>query len=163
MPLLLRKIKKPRRSDTGNLPWLPSGSLPADPLADLNTQGNNLSVWQVADDKSNIDQILTALATTTDHTDKMDYALLDEKLLARIGISINQVAGNSRYKDANVWHRTLVEMSADKVILLAKTIMQLSTRVRISERNVLHLLQQAVDSGKVNRNDLDSNIQKKLN
>ena len=163
MPLLLRKIKKPRWNDTGDLPWLPKGSLPADPLADLNTQGNKLSVWQVADDKSNLEQILIALATTTEHTDKMDYALLDQNLLAKIGVHISQVAGNSFYKDANVWHRNLVEMSADKVILLAKTIMQLSKRVRIPERKVLSLLQQAVDSGKVNRYDLHPDIEKKLN
>jgi len=120
-------------------------------------------VWQVADDKSNLEQILIALATTTEHTDKMDYALLDQNLLAKIGVHISQVAGNSFYKDANVWHRNLVEMSADKVILLAKTIMQLSKRVRIPERKVLSLLQQAVDSGKVNRYDLHPDIEKKLN
>jgi hypothetical protein len=78
MPLILRKIRKARwyQYDRSDFPWLLEEDIPADPLGDLATNDNELSVWQINDDKSNLPRVAAALAANCDDISNLDYALI---------------------------------------------------------------------------------------
>ena len=67
MPLFLRIIRKAKWYKNEQVPWLPEGELQADTLTDLSTKSNELSVWHIEDDRSNLEQVVTALAAGRDH------------------------------------------------------------------------------------------------
>lgn len=54
MAFLLRKIRK-NRWYKEQIEWLPDGELQADPLSDLGTKSNELSVYHVVIDESNLE------------------------------------------------------------------------------------------------------------
>ena len=158
MPLLLRQIRKSRWYDDGGLPWLPVGLLPADPLSDLNTKDNKLSVWHIEDDKSNLEQVVTALAVNRDQVSNLDCALFDQHPLSGINVRIEETKGNTKDKRANIWHRELVELTAEKLLELARSIMRDGKRTRFSETRIRNLIQRAVESGIIDETKLKPNV-----
>lgn len=162
MPKLLRKLNSKRRWDKCEPPsWLEEGHLKADPLADLNTSGNRLSVYHIEDDQSNLDQVITALASTRDHADKMDFALFDLQLLAGLGIKMESSEGNTLLDGVNACHRDLIELTGERLLALAKTIMEHGETDRCSEGKVIALILQAVDSGNLDPRKLKPKLQDK--
>jgi hypothetical protein len=111
MPLMLRKIRKARwyQHNQADFPWLLDEDIPADPLGDLVTNDNELSVWQINDDKSNLHRIAAALAANSD-----DISNLDAEIK------------------------------------------------RIPEKEILHLLEQAVVAGQIDRTKLRAKIGTKI-
>lgn len=75
--------------------------MPADPLGDLATAGNTLSFWLVEDDRSNLDQVVTALASNCDRVSNIDYGLVRPDDVRRIGIAIEKSLGASADRKAN--------------------------------------------------------------
>jgi hypothetical protein len=90
MPFFLRTIRKARWYNVEGVSWLEKGDIQADPLADLNTKGNELSVWLVENDRSNLEQVVTALAATRTDISNLDYALLDVRLLPELEFMHNK-------------------------------------------------------------------------
>ncbi len=165
MPLILRKIRKARwyKDSKSNFPWLLDEDIPADPLGDLATNNNELSVWQVEDDKSNLHGVVVALAANSDDISNLDYALFDQQLLNEINIAIKPSKGVSPDEIANLnWHSDLVELSARKLVDLAKAVLVNAEIKRIPEKEILHLLVQAVLSGQIERAKLRSKIGAKI-
>jgi hypothetical protein len=72
MPFILRTIRKDRWYRIEDVPWLEEGDIHADPLADLNTKANELSVWLIEDDRSNLNRVVSALAATRTHISNLD-------------------------------------------------------------------------------------------
>ena len=162
MPFILRKIRKARWYTEG-ISWLEEGEIHADPLADLYTKDNELSIWLVEDDRSNIDQIVTALAANRTHISNLDYALLDLRLLSSLNIKIKYTIGGTPDENTNaLWHRDLVELSALKVVELAKMILAEAERKRIPEREVRRLMTGAVASGRIERTKLKESLRDKI-
>lgn len=152
MPFLLRKIRKVRWLVEADLDWLKEGELPSDPLGDLSTKDNTLSVWHVDTNKSNLDRLLAALASGPDKLSHLDYALFDEALLSKIGIEFRHSPGASADAAANTnWHRDLVELSASKLVELAVGIRAEAQINRLSAMEAKQLVIQGVRS-----NHLDS-------
>ena len=56
--LLLRTVRQNRWLKGEAEPFLAADDVPADPVGDLLTQQNLLSVWEVAPDRSNIERIV---------------------------------------------------------------------------------------------------------
>ena len=81
MPFVLRKIRKSKWWKHPGVPWLAHSDLQADALGDLQTSSNQLSVYHIEDDKSNLEQIVTALAASRDTIANLDYALLDLQIV----------------------------------------------------------------------------------
>ena len=74
MTLVLRLIRQSHWDTPEKCDWLAEGEIPADPLADFaNTTENCLSVWFVADDAGNLNDVLAALAASREKADKLDY------------------------------------------------------------------------------------------
>jgi hypothetical protein len=158
VPLILRAIQKSKWYKSPSVPWLPEGSLQADALKDLHTQGNVLSVYLIDDEKKGLERVAVALAATKDTVKEVDYALFDQSLLDKVSIKIKKTAGTTPDGEVNKWHLDLVELTADKIINLANIIMQDSVRARIQEKTVASLLRQALDSGHLRRDQMRSQI-----
>src|SRR5215472_10234387 len=101
MPLLLRNVRENRWLKSEAAPWLKNGDVPADPLGDLATKNNRLSVWEVAGDRSNVERIVRALAVNRDRVADMGYVLFDSSLLATAGIETAKEKGATQDEGAN--------------------------------------------------------------
>lgn len=162
MPFFLRTIRKAKWYKNEAVSWLAEGELQADALADLATKGNELSVWHVEDDRSNLEQVVTALAAGRDNIANLDYALFDQQILSAINIKIKETKGGSPDEKVNAWHRDLVELSATKLIGLAKAIQTEAAKERILPKDIIRLIKRAVVSGQIERTKLKSGIVAKI-
>ena len=77
----------------------------------MHTQNNELSVWLVVDDKSNLAEVMAALSLTADQVSVVDYALLGLEVLLDKGFNIVENAGRTPFTTANHWHRDLATLS----------------------------------------------------
>src|SRR5208283_3052432 len=104
-------------------PFLATDDVPADPVGDLLTQGNLLSVFEVAQDRSNIERIVRAVAIGGDRIMATGYVVFDSDLLPAAGIDIRESPGTTADNGANAWHRDLV-VSGNKLVALTKAILR---------------------------------------
>src|SRR5438046_1678198 len=81
MPLLLRNVKLNRWLKQTAEPYLSVNDLPADPFGDLQTTENVLSVWELAEDRSNLGRIVRAVAIGKQKIDHTGYIVFDSALL----------------------------------------------------------------------------------
>lgn len=162
MPLLLRAIRKNRWCKSDPVPWLTQGEIQADPLGDLVTGGNTLSVWLVQDDQSNLNEVILALAVSRDTISNLDYTIFDISLLENMSIKVEVNEGKTPYEKANSWHRDLVELTASKLVKLAEGILYSSKITRKSEKEILGLIKGAVGSGQIDKTKLKPSILNKL-
>lgn len=162
MPFLLRLIKRHRWYIEPAQPFLDAGNFPADPLADLNTENNILSVWQIDNGQSNLDRVVTALAANRQFADKVDYALVEQSAVDDLGIQIERAFGQTPDNHANGWHRDLRQLSATNLVGLAKAILDENKRGRISAKEIKRLLRDAVESGHVSFDELQPKLQQSL-
>ena len=160
MAFLLRKIRKPRWYKQ-DLPWVAANDIPPDPLGDLTTSENKLSVWYVKNDKSNLDQVLAAIAASSGSLSNLDYALFNEHILSEF--KIEQSLGGTPYDTVNTfYHRDLTELSGLRLVKLAKAILTNAERKRVPEKESLKLINEAVTSGGINRKKLQDGIKVKI-
>jgi len=76
---------------------------------------------------------------------------------------IENTVGDTHYKEANAyWHRDIVELSAEKIAELANIIMDRGTKDRISEKEVIGLVKQAVSSGTIDKHKLADDLKKSI-
>jgi len=162
VPLFLRIIRKAKWYKNEQVPWLPEGELQADTLTDLSTKSNELSVWHIEDDRSNLEQVVTALAAGRDNIASLDYALFDQQTLLAINIKIKETKGGSPDEKVNSWHRDLVELSATKLMALAKVIQTEAVKGRILPKDIIRLIKQAIASGQIERAKLKPGIVAKI-
>jgi len=161
VPLLLRAIRKSRWNKT-NCPWLAKDDIQADLLRDFETKDNTLSVWLVQDDRSNLNDVLLALGASRDTASNLDYTIFDVGLLANINIKLEINAGNTLYAKANCWHRDLVELTANKIVKLAESLLKDAELERFSEKEMIKLIQDAVNNKQIDRTKLKPSIDKRL-
>ncbi len=158
MPLFLRKIRKSKWYKNDSVPWIGKEEIQADALGDLVTSSNTLSVWLVEDDKSNLEQVIVALASSCDNVSNFDYVLLNVDLLLNVDIKIEPKEGLTPYSRANQWHRDLVELTTNKLFKLAEAIFACSDKNRIAEKKVLNLIKDAVQNGQIDTTKLSTGI-----
>ena len=162
MPFFLRKIQKRKWDRTPDLAWVPQGDLPADPLYDLRTEENQLSVFMIRDDRSNLDQVVVAIAAKWERLDNFDYALFDQETVARLRIDLHETAGDTPDAAANRWHRDLVNLTGQKLVALAVAIWACGERQRKLQKEMKRLLAEAVSSGRIDPNALTPELRKKI-
>ena len=96
MPLLLRTVRQNRWLKDEAAPFLAIDDVPADPVCDLQTKQNLLSVWEVAQDRSNIMRIVRAVAIGRQKIANMGYVLFDSGLLPAADIEIIRVSHSTK-------------------------------------------------------------------
>ncbi len=157
--MLFRLVDK-RRWEWDHITWLPPRELPAAPLGDLRTSADcKLSVWNIEDDKSNLQRLIAALAAKRQHADKFDFALFSEEVLQTASIHVEVSRGDSADAEVNKrWHRDLVELSSSKLVELAKLIHQHGVLERFQEKEIKTLIIEGIDAGRINPDTLDKRL-----
>jgi hypothetical protein len=162
VPFFLRKIRKAKWYKNPDVPWLAEGELQADALGDLATTANALSLWHVKDDKSNLDQVVAALAANTHAISNLDYALFDQQIVTEINIKFISTRGDSLDEEVNSWHCDLIELSASKIMELAKAIQTQAEIKRIQVQEVIQLVAKGISSGRIDRTKMKSEAIEKI-
>jgi hypothetical protein len=157
MPLLLRTVRENRWHKSEATQWLDKGDVPADPLADLQTTQNRLSVWEVAVDRSNVERIVRAMAVGRDRIADMGYVLFDSSLLSTAGITHQVERGTTPDEGANGWHLHLVDLSGNKLVMLTKLILENGESGTLLKKR----LEELVDDG-IRQRELPEKVRSKL-
>jgi hypothetical protein len=153
MPYLLRKIRRVRWDPelTKEIPGLASNECPSDCLADLNTAECSLSLWQIDDDRSNLEDVVIALGSNCDRIANLDYALIDREKVEAISV-LKKTVGQSPHNVANdSWHWDLIALSAERLRQLAELMYGEAARVRITGKEIGNLVQRALDKQQLDR------------
>ncbi len=147
MPYLLRKIRKARwnpelRNEFGPFE---EQDCPADCVADLGTSSCRLSLWEIDDARSNLGEVIVALAANADHLSNLDYALIPRDKLEAIA-QLEATEGQTAHIQANKkWHRDLIGLSGRRLIDIASLIFSIAERRRVLEKDVTQMVQEALE------------------
>lgn len=148
MPLLLRTVRQNRWLKDDAAPFLAIDDVPADPFCDLQTRQNLLSVWEVAQDRSNIERIVRAVAIGRHDVADMGYVVFDSGLLPAAGIEIRENKGASLDEGANAWHRDLV-VSGNKLVALTKAILRHGESGTVLRVRLRQLVEEGIRDGQI--------------
>ena len=145
MPLLLRTVRENRWLKSEAAEWLRDGDVPADPLGDLPTQGNCLSVWRVHDDHSNVERIVRAVASGKQRLDSAGYVIFDEDLVRAAEIvTDDNKKGASLDQVANEWHCDLTGLSGKKLVALTRAILETGETGTILKKRLKELVEKGI-------------------
>lgn len=118
--------------------------VPADPLGDLHTRDNRLSVFIVnAQNDSEIERVVAACAANRETLQNVDYALLDAARLAEADVGIESTRGETPDDQVNDCHRDLVSLTGLKLVGLARLILAHGSMDRVLWKQVAALIRGA--------------------
>lgn len=144
-------------------PWFIRPLLDADAISELGTDNHDLSVWEVQDDLSNIDDIALALAMSRSKIEEMYIALLDINEVSRQydwKMQFNKLDGNSYYSLINSAHTNFIVETFWQQGFLAEYIKHiLSDCNKFKYYNVLDLeniLYKSVKTGTLTKEEIKS-------
>jgi hypothetical protein len=147
--LLLRAVRENRWYKADAARWLEQGDIPADPLGDCKTSGNRLSVYQVDNDRSNVERIVRAIALGANELADTGYVLFDSGLLDAAGIPTDPKAGTTPDKGVNAWHLDLVELSGNRLVALVKRILETGETGTVLKKRVRELVEEGIRTGQL--------------
>jgi hypothetical protein len=164
MPLFLRSISNLTRWDTDkDLSELSINDLSADTITDLRTKDNKLSVYQVEDNRSNLDSIITAVAATREYLSHFDYLLFDPSIAEGLHILKEKTKGTTKDDSVNDCHWNLLVPSATKLMELAMELLKRAEKERRDATIVAKALDEASRAGRVKLGDrLREEVEKEL-
>lgn len=163
VPSLLIKVRKARWHKNPIPAFIPANDAPADCLTDLRIDKNELSVWEILDDNSNLQRVLTALAANGTTVSNIDYLLFDRELAVGLGLNIKKSVGATLDDHANhSWHHDITELSARSAANLAVAIFHNSRVERKPEKLVLGWLKAAATNNEIFVSRLHPNLAAKL-
>ncbi len=150
MALLVRTVDKHRNwFKEEAAPFLRQDDVPADPLVDLRTKENRLSVYLVEQDKSNVERIVRAIASGKQKIEHQSYIVFDSKVLEKAGIEMEENAGDTKDAGINHLHRDLV-LTGKKLALLAQGMLQDGEEVAtILREHLRELVEQGIHAGEL--------------
>jgi hypothetical protein len=147
MPLLLIGVRENRWHKEPAAGYLALGDVPADPLGDLRTSKNCLSVWAVLDDRSNLLRIVRALAIGKPKLDNSGYVVFDSDLLSAAGIDAPKlIPGTTHDTGANGWHRDLVNLSGNTLVRLTHGILEHGETGQVLKKALIASIKQGIAS-----------------
>ena len=156
MTFFLRKISKNRWFER-NPCWLQGDDVPADPLGDLRTKRNKLSVWLVEDTERSQMEAAIAITTLSDNVSHVHYALIERDALEGINITARQDPSDTHYLKVKDLHRNLVQLSGSKLIQLTRVIFE-SKKTLIPKDRLLPALARAVEEGEIAKSALKKHV-----
>ena len=151
MPLLLHTVRQNRWLKDEAAPFLASDDVPADPIGDLKTTQNLLSVWEVTPDRSNLERVVRAVAIGRDNIGTMGYVVFDSGLLSAAGIEIRDNPGTTLDGGANPWHRDLI-VSGNKLVALTKAILRHGESGSVLKARLRWLVEEGIRDEQLPRN-----------
>jgi hypothetical protein len=151
VPLFLRKVRQSRWFPVKGPVWFPEHDVQADPLGDITTSGNTLSVYQIEDDKSNLERVVAAMAANNQTLSNFDYLLFNRDSLRALDIDYKQTKGATPDAGVNEWHRDIIRLSGLKLVNLAREMLHNGEKGRISEKNVSQLIAKSLAKGELDQ------------
>lgn len=119
MPFYLRKVRFNKWIKSQCPSWVRGGEAPGDPVIDLVTVNNELSLWEVDDEQANLDRVIAAMAATRDTLDEFAFILVDRQHIDALALPFARQAGESPDDFANEnWHHNLPQGTASMVSTL---------------------------------------------
>lgn len=163
MPSLLIKIKQSHWLKTRKPPYLGNEDIPGECLQDLRILDKGLSVWQISDDRSNLNRVITALAASGQHIQNIDYLLFDDSIVNKLALKIKETPGGTPDTFANrSWHRDLIELSGRNLSDLAHAIFYSSEMGRVLQKELARSLSSALSNKELDSALLDPKLAKKM-
>lgn len=159
--LYIRKIKE-------SAWFLEQKALDSDSVSDLGTTDHELSVWQVAEDKSNLDKIVLALALTRDDTSGIYIVFIDYDNFTskyKCNILVAQQDGNTAFTKRKSEHKNFILESFWEQGFLAEYIHGLLADevnyMYYDEPRLLDVLTDAIKNGEITIDELKANNKNK--
>ena len=163
MPFLIRKIKK-RKWDKSTDLSAGAPPVPADPVGDFSTDHNEVSVWLIEENDTNLERVITALSgAKTTNVSHFDYAKFDCQLVMGLALQLKESVGESPDDEANEkWHRDIIVGTADNLCSLVKSIYDNCSKQRVPSVKVRANLKEAINSGRIPPERLEEKLRKDL-
>jgi len=149
--------------DPANKSWLQSGEIRSDLLNDFETKDDCLSIY-IIDEDNDIDifRVISAIASTKDHFDKIDYTIFDISVLSGLKAKLEDNPGKTPDSYVNDLHSDVIEISADQRLLITKIVKQKGLRFRMSKNTVERYVIQYHKSGFINTSLMKPTLRGKL-
>lgn len=170
MATYLRKVEKGRWHPREEYSDLEEGDIPADPLGDLQTSRNRLSVWRIENDegdeeenRSNLNRIATAIAATRSRPDDIHYILISSDTLKELDIRVETSTGSTPDGEANRrWHCDLLGLSARKLLKMANALFGQVYPEMIAKEKIEEYLRAGLESKQLKQKSLQLGMLVKL-
>ncbi len=141
-------------------PWPGQGS-PADPLDDLRTKANAISVFLIPKPDVGVSahRVAAASAAKRETLDHFEYVLFDASALDTIAATLSKVSGETPDAGVNEWHQNLTDMSAQQLADVADVIWAVRTEiVRLYKPDVADLIVEGIRVGQIDRTKVTPRI-----
>ncbi|MCC7177056.1 MAG: hypothetical protein IT177_01580 [Acidobacteria bacterium] len=143
--------------------WLGEGEPPGDVLTDLRTTGCTLSVYRIADDRSNLDPVISGLGANGTSLDNVDYMLLPEFRAIELGLKLDDsVPGDVPNRLAQAMHVDICELSAAKLLDLARTLYRECEPIRTPRRKIIQLIVADIRNGHIDEAALSERLRNEI-
>lgn len=165
MPYFLRAIYSNIKWEKTHFPpWVEEGDLPSCIIKDLNADDNALSVWEIPNDKSNLDDVITAVASSIRRSVKndFDYALLDVDHVDEINFKPSIKLGDTPFDEMNPYHRNLSNLSINKVVYFAHLLRAHGKFERMGWKKLASLITDAHNNNKLDSNRVKPELKQQL-
>jgi len=163
VPFAMRRVKQPKWYSEAVHPWLERSDIPADPLTDLQTRQNSLSIYLIKDDKSNLDQVVTAMSATRDSPQNFDYLLFDMEILSQVNIEVRESEGKTPDNEVNGWHRDLIEISGNRLLMLVRQVLESDYETdRYLKKQIKELVTRSMQTGQYEASRVNRSFRNKL-
>lgn len=146
MAKLLRKVKQNRWYRTESQPLLDIGDVPADPLGDLSTSQNRLSVYRVDEGVANVERIARALAVGGQHLDNVSYVLFNASILEKASIGLDPTDGATVDSVVNKCHADLTDLTGKKLVALTRLILLEGESDTVLKKRIVELVREGLSS-----------------
>lgn len=162
MPFLVRKIEYSKWDQRKILDGEePSG----DAITNcMKTKQNKLSVWHI-DDESERNEAVLAIVANLDHVEAIDILLIDESLISEAGLSLQEVTGETPYHAFENNHLNVSNLDYSSLGTMAKATVESirqNRHKRFREKELIDILTNAIQLGKVQLSELGPDVQKKI-
>ena len=160
--MVLRKIQWDYWASVKEKPTEAEDNFPADPLADLKTRDNRLSVYLIErDNDPQLDRVLAALAAKYMKVDLINFALFDESVLKDLGLEYMQRPGDTFDHLVNRWHYDIVNLTARDLIAIAHALSD-AVRDRREKKEVGRMIVGGLRAGHIDPTQLLPELLSKL-
>lgn len=136
----------------------PNKPFKANPLADLRTDEDNLSVFEFDNNKNNLTDILLGFASKRYGLSKLEYIEINPSEITALGFNIKDAKedGNTLIQAANDAHKNIQIDSAEKLIELAKYIYGKIENIQtVKSKKIKEILKTSLTNGALDKNDLN--------
>lgn len=143
-------------------PWLQADEVAADAVCTLRTKKNELSVFAIRPDRSNLPRVFAALASQGDRWIDVGYVIIDPALLASQGFLLSQSEGKTPDDEVNALHYDIEQLDGRRLLQLAHIIQFQSDKARPMPDEVETWLRRGLMNGHLNRKRVNPKIIQKL-